>query len=206
MKKNSNSVLTVVFGFVALALVGCDNQTTKSLCENPSGPIEGITGVYDLNFRDQKTFGIQTSKIEIMPNGKILNYKVKGEDDEDSGMIICNTGGQYVLESKDKESGMFTQSRFYTSQVGLHFNPVMYDKTVLDAAGIPNKLVAVPANIRGVIGEKWANRVDGVMANTLSALDQEDAMVLYVDNKDVSPSSLLQYSKPLFVGFTLFRQ
>lgn len=205
MKKNSKGLLSVAFGFMSLAFVGCDGRTTESLCLNPSGPIEGITGSYELSFRDQETWGVKTASVNIMPDGKSLTYKIRGED-KDSHTTICNAGGQYVFETRDENAQLFTQGRFYVSQVGLHFQPIMYDKTSLDAAGIPTKITVIPDKFRKFMGEQWSNRLDGVALKAMEVFDQEDAAVLVVDNKDISPTMLLQHSKPLFLGFTLFRK
>jgi hypothetical protein len=205
MKSNSTRALVLSMVFAAVTLVGCDNYTSQSMCENATtGPIEGVTGIYQINTRNTSNFGVETGIIEITDNESKQSYKLKRDDD--SEMILCNVGGKYIVESYDEDLKAFSQGRFYVSQVGLHFNPVMYDKVLLDAAGVPNKLVAVPSKMRQIIGEKWSARIDGLTQKLLTLVGEEENMALVIDNSGHSAGQILQYSKPAFYGITLFRK
>jgi hypothetical protein len=204
MKKNSTSIATVVLGFVALSFVGCDGQTTKSLCDQPTGPIEGITGIYEFNSRDPETFGIKTDTIKITPDEKKLTYKVSGLSKGDD-IVICNVAGHVVMEAQEDDN-TYSQVRVFISNVGLQFSPILYDKVALDAAGVPNKVVVLRSQWRGLLGESLAGKVDKMLGSLMSVLDVEESKYILVDNANLPNNSLLMMSKPASYGLTLFRR
>jgi hypothetical protein len=205
MKIASNTVLSVVVGCLSLAFVSCDSYTTHSLCSGATGPIEGITGSYEVSFRQSETFGITTTTFDIMPDDKGRAYRVQSEDNN-SSLLICNVAGQYLFEHFDDVTQLYSQGRLYIGQMGLLFQPLMYDKLKLDGAGIPNKISVIPDKFRGLLGDVWSSRADRVVSSILAMLGQDDQAVLVVDNSNAKPGDLLQHAKPSVIGFTAVRR
>ena len=195
-------------GIMLVTLTGCDSGTVKPLCPEATGGIEGITGVYTLNMRGHD-FSISQSTFSIIPDSKSKNGSFKmlsddGSNDEDT--TICNIGGVYVMEKKDKDVG-YSQGRLYISQVGLHFVPNLFDKAALDAAGIPNKILVIPARLRSMMGDKLATSVEQVITRVATHFTDDDSTeALQIDNTSVPAVKLVPFAKPASYGFTLYRE
>lgn len=204
-KKSVKQLAPVLALMAAVSLAGCDSRTAKSLCAEQSGPIEGITGIYNINSRDQTTFGVESHKVRIVPDGKGTARLVSEsqKDDEEISIQICNVSGAYVMEAEDKKFGGFSHARMYVSQVGFHIVPLLFDKVALDAAQIPNKVIVIPAALRQLVGEA----VSGTLERIATAVfDLEDQQTLYIDNANVPAPSLLRNAKPGSGSFTMFRE
>lgn len=184
--------------------VGCDGHTTKSLCTDATGPLEGISGVYDLNIRDQETFGIHVSKLRIVPDTKgTVQVKSVGTADDGVKINICNINGAYILEVQDKDLNTFSPARLYVSQAGLHISGLMFDKIALDNANIPNKLIPFPESARKIMGTTLTNKLElGLQA----ILNESDSKAILVDNTAIPAAKLLLLTKPSSFGFTWFRE
>lgn len=189
----------------SLTFVACDGHTTKSMCTDATGPIEGLTGVYDFNSRDQETFGIHVSKLRIVPDEKgTVEVKSVGDNDENLNINICNINGAYVLEVQRKNLDTFSPSRLYVSQAGIHISGLLFDKVALDNAKIPNKLVAVPEFVQTLVGSAVSHKIETVIQTVLESV--ADSQNILVDNTNVSAAKLLDTTKPSSVGFTWFRK
>lgn len=201
---------SLVLSIAATCLVGCDNHTTTSICNEANSPIEGITGVYELNSRrDQDTFGVHTQRVEIYAdkNAKGTVYTLRSDDKMKLKIDICNIGGAYVFEGYSEGTPEYSTGRFYVSQVGVHFAPFVFDKTKLDAAGIPNVIVVTPQAIRSWLGESVSSKIDVALVKVMSIFANDDeSKELVIDNSKVSPSELIKLAVPSSFGITAFRK
>jgi hypothetical protein len=188
-------------------LMGCDGRTSQSLCSQATGPILGLPGTYEINSRDSDTFGVHTDTFTIEPQLGKLTYSLKTSDDDDA-MVACNVGGVYILESEKPKIGGFQQARLYVTEAGLHIHPMLYDKVKLDAAGIPNHVEMIPENVKNILGKTMTHRVETLLAHVVKMFDDAPTTIaaLIIDNSDVPGSKLVQYSKPMLLGLTAFRQ
>jgi hypothetical protein len=197
----------VALGMFALAVVGCDAQTKASLCDQATGPMEGLIGDYELNDREVDTFGVKTQEIHIGPEVGKKTYSVKFHDDDEEGFVACNINGRYILEGKDEKTGGYLQIGLYVSQVGLHINPLFYDKVKLDAAGIPNSVVLIPEGLKRFIGGSASQFIESLASKAVRLVsDDEENKLLFIDNTGVEASKLLENTKPYWAGMTLFRK
>ncbi len=202
-KKISN---LLALGMFALAVVGCDAQTKAPLCDQATGPMEGLNGDYAVNDRDVDTFGVKTQEIHIGPEVGKKTYSVKFHDD-DEGFFACNVNGRYILEAKDEKTGGYLQLGLYVSQVGLHVNPLLYDKVKLDAAGIPNSVVVIPEGLKRFMGGAASKFIESLATKAVQLVsDEGENKLLVIDNTGVEASALLQNTKPSWIGMTLFRK
>ena len=205
VSKSFSQVGSLVTLVAALSLAGCDSRTAKSLCAEQNGAIEGLSGIYEANFRNDTTFGVESMKVRIVPDEKGMAQlkTTNGRDEDETTTQICNLNGSYIMETEDKKFGGFTHARMYISQVGIHIVPVLFDKVALDADQIPNKVVVIPAVLRQAIGDLVSEKLEQLASRVF---DAEDEKALYIDNANVPAAVLLQHGKPSSIGFTIFRK
>jgi hypothetical protein len=196
----------VALGMFALAFVGCDAHTKAPLCDQATGPMEGLIGDYEMNDREVDTFGVKTEEIHIGPEVGKKTYSVKFHDDEE-GFTACNINGRYIMEGKDEKTGGYLQLGLYVSQVGLHINPLLYDKVKLDAAGIPSSVVLIPEGLKRFMGGSASKFIESLATKAVRLVsDDEENKLLFIDNTGVEASKLLENTKPYWAGMTLFRK
>lgn len=194
--------LVLVLGFV---LNGCDNGTTKALCTDANGQLEGITGVYKVHYRNDDDWGLTKATIRIVPDEKDTR-KASLKIDDDLEMEICNINGVYVAEAKSTEQ-QFVQNRMYVTQAGLQFAPLMFDKRLLDAAGIPSEVVVIPESLRKIVGRSFAQILGKIASFVVEKFsDEESTKVLMIDNIAHKATEVLEYAQPSSLGFTIYRE
>lgn len=195
----------VLGALVILSSFGCDNRTVKPMCDEGSdGMIEGITGVYSLNMRNTDDFSVTSTSVRIVPDELKKTARVLNDDSEIIA-TVCVHGGFNVWETTGTDFKGAYPSRLFVTQAGLHIHPLMFDKTKLDEAGIPNTVEILPEEVRKVLGVKLSSRLASALAPVAKLFDDE-IKELVVDNTDVPNAFLLRHATPGAVGFAAFRQ
>lgn len=202
---STTSIVPALVLVLSFALNGCDNGTTRPLCSEANGHLEGITGIYKMHLRNSDDWSLTKATVRIVPDEKD-SRKASFKNDDDIEIEICNINGVYVAEAKFEEQ-QFVPSRMYVTQAGLQFAPLMFDKRLLDAAGIPSDVVVIPESLRKIVGKSFAQILGEIASFVVETVsDEESTKVLMIDNTAHKASEVLQYAQPSSLGFTIYRE
>jgi hypothetical protein len=187
----SSVVLCAVFA------VGCENVTTSPLCtsENSIDSLPGSTGQYTLAIQDQD-YNVAVTEIEVANSSNSISLKSASLDEQ--GSLCSWQNGWTVAQQKDADTGGYKYSRVSVTSTGMIWQPIVFDRAGLTAAGVPTTVVKSDGN--HLLSKLPLLRNFG----TLGLSDSINAMI--IDNSNTDWRSVTKFSHSSPGGLILVRK
>jgi hypothetical protein len=124
----------------AVFSVGCENITTSPLCnsENSIDSLPGSSGKYTLAIQDQD-YNVAVTEFEVTNSSTSISLKNASLDEQ--GVLCSWQNGWTVAQQKDADTGGYKYSRVSVTSSGMIWQPIVFDRAGLTAAGIPTTVV-----------------------------------------------------------------
>ena len=182
-----------------LSLSACSNYTMEPLCsEGNAVTPEGISGLYTVSTQDAETFEVTTSEMEIRAQGgKLLQLSKEGEEESS----LCQVAGKIIVENYNKDVKGYEHQQLFVTGMGITQLPIMYGKSSLDAAGVPNSIFEIPTPGDEGLLAKVTAFVDRALVNYDAA-----QLGLMINNTGYAPKDIIAHAKTSPVGLTLLRK
>jgi hypothetical protein len=181
----------------AVLAVGCENVTTSPLCtsENAIDSLPGSSGHYTLATQDQD-YNVAVTEFDVANTSN--NISLKSVSFDEQGVLCGWQNGWTVAQQKDSETGGYKYNRVSVTSTGLIWQPIVFDRAGLTAAGIPSKIVKSE-------GLQLLRKLPLLQSfGTLGLSDTLDAMI--IENSDTDWRSVTQFAHSSPGGLILVRK
>jgi hypothetical protein len=181
----------------AVFAVGCENVTTSPLCtsENSIESLPGSSGQYSLAIQDQD-YNVAVTEFEVTNSTNSISLKSASLDEQ--GVLCSWQNGWTVAQQKDADTGGYKYSRVSVTSTGMSWQPIVFDRAGLNAAGIPTTIIKSE-------GHQLLSKLPLLQSfGTLGLSDSINAMI--IDNSNTDWRSVTKFSHSSPGGLILVRK